>query len=366
MIRETGTKATAGSRSLRILALSATWQGGNDYAFVRAFQDLGHSVRVVNERTFVPQWRSRPLKALRRLMQARMAREYNDAILAEAQEFRPDLLFAFKAPWLFADTLSRLRQSGILCIQFYPDVSLSNHGPYLTKSIRHYDWVFTTKSFGLRDMADQFGIRAASFLPHGFDPHTHVPVDPAPSDVARYSCDASFIGNYSPGKHRLLAEVLRRAPGIDVKVWGAPRWSVLGQAYQGCAVYGREYAKAIALSKVNLALLIERQAAASSGDLITARTFEIPGVGGFMLHQRTDEVTQFFEPGRECDVFSDPGEAAEKLRYYLDHPDERNAIAAAGRQRSLADGYSTTDRAKVVLDKYHALRAAAGATEPAT
>ena len=59
---------------------------------------------------------------------------------------------------------------------------------------------------------------------------------------------------------------------------------------------------------------------ASSGDLITARTFHIPACGGFMLHERTAEVREFFDEGRECAMFEGAAEMVAKVGYYLDHP----------------------------------------------
>ena len=77
-------------------------------------------------------------------------------------------------------------------------------------------------------------------------------------------------------------------------------------------VLGAEYAKAIRLSKVNLGILSEVRKGASSGDLITARTFHIPACGGFMLHERTAEVAQFFTEGAECGMFAGAEEMIDK------------------------------------------------------
>ncbi len=74
---------------------------------------------------------------------------------------------------------------------------------------------------------------------------------------------------------------------------------------------------------------------ASSGDLITARTFHIPACGGFMLHERTAEVRAFFKEGTDCGMFEGAEEMVEKVGYYLDHPGEREAIAEAGHLRCL-------------------------------
>lgn len=348
---------TEHQETLRILAISSLWQGANDYAFVRAFRRMGHSVRAVSEKEFLSGWQSSAMRLARRLLQSRMIDEFNEAVLREASAFRPDMLFAFKGPFLKAQTLRQLKSMGVITIQFYPDVSFRTHGPFLAEALTEYDWVFTTKNFGLMDMAEQLGITQSSFLPHAFDPETHCPIPLSKRDRAQYGCDASFIGNWSPKKEKVLRQVIALQPDIDLRVWGARRWAALGEAYQGHPVYGQEYAKAIRASSANIALLSEQREGASSGDQITARTFEIPGAGGFMLHERTEEAEQYFQDGKNCVFFDDAQDLADKISHYLAHDADRARIAAAGRARSLDSGYSTDDRAHVVIDKYYALRA---------
>jgi spore maturation protein CgeB len=68
-----------------------------------------------------------------------------------------------------------------------------------------------------------------------------------------------------------------------------------------------------------------------------------------MLAERTDDHRRLFEEGREAEFFDSFDELLEKCRYYLAHPEERRAIAAAGRQRCLDDDYSYGARLRQVL-----------------
>lgn len=347
---------TADHEPLRILAVSNLWQGANDYAFVRAFRRAGHSVRVVNEKETAPVWKNRALRLARKVFTPQLAKEFNNTLLREAEWLQPDLLFVFKGPLVQADTLRHLRRQGVICIQYYPDVSFRTHGPYLPDALREYDWNFSTKSFGLKDMAEQLGITNSSFLPHAFDPETHFPTEYSAKDETQYGCDISFIGNHSAKKQRIIEDLLEAAPELSMKIWGTHHWSAVPEKYQGHPVLGLEYSKAIRLSKINLALLSEQRAGASSGDLITARTFEIPGAGGFMMHERTTEAEEHFTDGEDCAFFENTEELVSKIRHYLAHADKRQSIAAAGRQRSLDAGYSTDDRAQTVIAKFHELK----------
>ncbi|RBI68999.1 hypothetical protein DQW77_16110 [Roseovarius sp. TE539] len=346
--------------SLRILAISALWQGANDYAFVRAFRRMGHSVRAVSEQEFLPSWRSWPLRLVRRVLRERIVEDYNQALLREARMLRPDLLFVFKGALVKAETLRAVRDMGTICIQFYPDTGFRAQSPQLWDAIPEYDWFFSTKLDHVEGLRASHGYHRVSFLPHGFDPETHRPIEASARDIADYGCDVSFIGSISKKKRAAMEELLQRAGELDIAIWGPPTWREQGgavaQAYRGSPVLGLEYAKAISLSKINLGLMFEGSSDGARPDVLTARTFEIPGAGGFMLHERTDEAAEHFEDCTECVLFSDHDEMIDKIHYYLAHDDERRAIAAAGRQRCLDSGYSTDDRARVIIAKFHELR----------
>lgn len=344
-------------KQIRILALSAVWQGANDYAFVRAFRRTGHSVRVVSESESFPGWRGTGLRVVQKLLHRQIASDYNRRIVQEAINHRAELIFVFKGPLVTAGTLRTLRSMGCIAIQFYPDVSFRSHGPQLAKALKEYDWVFTTKSFGLGDMQEQLNVTNASFVPHAYDPETHKPVETTQEEANYYGSEVSFIGNSSRKKRALLEYVQKELPNVTISIWGPGVWAnEMPTAYRDQPVLGLEYAKAIACSKINMAPLHERVQGASSGDRMTARTFEIPAAGGFMLHERTDEAMRYFEDGRECAFYADSTDLVAKIRYFLDHPEERRKIAKAGRERCLNSGYSVDDRVNTVLEKYYELR----------
>ena len=68
---------------------------------------------------------------------------------------------------------------------------------------------------------------------------------------------------------------------------------------------------------------------------IKGRNFEVPGCGGFLLTNQVDGLAQYYEIGREIVCFSDTADLLEKIHYFLQHEEERLAIAQAGYTRTL-------------------------------
>ena len=354
-----------GEASLRVLFAGERWPGSDAYAYERAFRRAGHAVTAIESANYLPTgWRSPWLKAVRRALTPLLIAEYEKALIDMARSLRPQLFVGFKAPFVTARAMREIKDGGAICINIYPDVSVMAHGPRLPQALPMYDWVFTTKSFGLGDMERQLGITDASFVPPAYDPEHHHPLELTEADVAQFGNDVSFIGTWSPKKERLLAALARALPDARIRIWGG-NWQnaaapELSDAIAHRTVIGPEYTKAVCASRINLAILSEQVAGASSGDLITHRTFAIPACGGFMLHERTSEVGDFFEEDGECALFGSENELIEKVRHYLSNEAERARIAAAGRERAVAAGYSVDARVRDVTDKFGELSGASG------
>ena len=112
---------------------------------------------------------------------------------------------------------------------------------------------------------------------------------------------------------------------------------------------GDLYAIAIQSSKINLGILSEVVVGSSSGDLITSRTFHIPGSNGFLLHERNEESVLYFEEDKEAGFFDGPDELISKIKFFLNNEGIRNKIKEAGYQRSLRD-HSLDVRARKVMN----------------
>ena len=166
-------------------------------------------------------------------------------------------------------------------INFYPDVSFRTHGSLLANTLPMYHHIFTSKTFGIKDMKEQLGISSSTFIPHGFDPDIHKSLDISNfGNTSYFACDISFIGGWSEKKERLITAIKAKMPSVNIKIWGG-RWEncktdILKPCIQYKSILGDLYTIGILSSKINLGLLHEQVTGASSGDLITSRTFHIP------------------------------------------------------------------------------------------
>jgi glycosyltransferase involved in cell wall biosynthesis len=344
--------------SLRVIVIRQNWTGCTGLSAANALARLGVGVHSVVEGEFLPlAWQSIPMRIVGKLIRKPAVWEFNAALIRLAASFRPHLVLVVKGQWIYAESIRKLKGLGALCICYYPDVSMFAHGPYIPKAIPEYDWIFTTKSFGPRDLADIFSVKNCSYLPHGYDPDIHKPRSPdSAEEESQYACDLSFIGGWSADKEAVLTAIATALPDLSIKIWGS-RWqnvtrdSILAPFIQHRDIYGPAYALGVGGSKINLALVHERVAGASSGDLITSRTFHIPACGGFMLHRRTPDLKELFEEDVDCAAFDDASEAVEQIKRYLGEERARSAIAENGRRR-VESAHSWDHRVKTVLDRY--------------
>lgn len=93
------------------------------------------------------------------------------------------------------------------------------------------------------------------------------------------------------------------------------------------------------------------------------RLFEATAIGSFVLTEYKDNITKYFEPGVEVETFRDNDELVSKIRYYLAHPEKRDAIALRGQRRCLEENSmdKRTHELDAVIKKHLAIKAAKNA-----
>ncbi len=82
---------------------------------------------------------------------------------------------------------------------------------------------------------------------------------------------------------------------------------------------------------------------------MNARTFEIPGSGGFQLGQFALEIEDYLIPGKEIVLFSNIDELKRQIIYYLNNDSERKLICENGYKKVRSCTYE--NRFREILEK---------------
>lgn len=81
---------------------------------------------------------------------------------------------------------------------------------------------------------------------------------------------------------------------------------------------------------------------------IPLRVFDILGCGGFCMTNYQEELSDFFEIGRDLEAYGSMEELMDKCAYYLEHEEERAQIARNG-YRKVKEGHGYQERVREML-----------------
>ena len=82
---------------------------------------------------------------------------------------------------------------------------------------------------------------------------------------------------------------------------------------------------------------------------IPQRALDIMSSGGFLLSGYTEELSYYFENGRELVLYDSIEDAAAKAEFYLKHDDLRDKIRTAGTEKVRKD-FTYTDRIQKIIN----------------
>ncbi len=280
----------------------------------------------------------------------------NAETLAAVGDFKPDVVWIEKGNMMRPATLASIHElhpGTIICSYTDDDMfNRLNHTWFYRWGLKHYDIVYSTKSFNANpDELPALGARRVILVDKAYDAEQHFPVDITDEERRAYGADAGFIGTFEAERAQTMAHLARA--GVNVRIWGNG-WDGFDPGIETLTVEraplmntpdDARYTKGIRATTINLGFLRKE-----NRDLQTDRSVEIPACGAFMLAEYSDEHARLFTPGEEAAYFTSLDDLVAKARYYLDHPDECARIAAAGRSRAIDSGYSLDGRMKVMIE----------------
>jgi len=320
----------------------------------RAFTRLGCDVRFVDHTERQTEYFGVD-RAIKDAVNARTVKnsylEYlGQRLAATVLDYAPDLIVALAQAPIPETALRQLRQYGApLLFWFVENHRTIGYWPQLAPL---YDYFFCLQKGELLDRLADAGAPYAGWLPQAADDEVCVPQTLSDADRRTYGAPVSFFGAGYPNRRRFFAEMLD-LPGLALfgSEWDLS--SPLGQLVKNGnrRMAPEEYVKIFAASAINLNLHSSLTATGIDpmADFVNPRTFEIPAAGGFELVDMRDDLGAMFDIGRELAVFTDIDDLREKIAHYLAHPEQRAAIAAAGRERVVFEHTVVHRAAKMLL-----------------
>ncbi|MGD0217885.1 MAG: glycosyltransferase [Desulfobaccales bacterium] len=332
---------------LRILFLGAA--GGNAIKRAHALRRLGHEVMVVDPYSLFPfkQFVGRLIYyGGASLIESYLKKKITPII----SKLNFDVTYVDNGELIGRKILSVVKKGSALVINY------NNDDPFGTRdkkkwrlyleAVPHYDLLAVVRHVNVAE-AYALGAKKVIQVFMAVD-ELDGPREITPQDRQRWSHEVLFMGTWMPERGSFLQKL--EGAGMPLTIYGndwqkSPEWPTLQSVWQGPAIYGDDYIKALQTAKVSLGLLSK-----GNRDLHTSRTFEIPYCGGLLCAERTSEHLQLYREGVEAVYWSDASECIEKCRELLKNDRMREEIAKRGRLRCLNNGIFNENMLKKILE----------------
>ena len=258
-------------------------------------------------------------------------RDVNRRLLERCRAFGPALLLVFCGENIGAQTLETVRADGITTANWFHDSLIYASRRELVRNVLPvYDLLFLVDDLEVLKEAG-VSLPQARTLPLACSADVHRPLDLSADERERWGADVAFVGTLTPGRIKVLKGLTEFRLGI----WGSwqERDPGLAPYYRERNVSGEDAAKIYNAAKVNLDIHVlfgQEQAIYN----VTPRVFEVPGCGGFLVTGSTPQLERLYAAGGEVAVYRNTDEMRERIRYYLDHEEERRAVARRGHERA--------------------------------
>lgn len=325
--------------SFKVLIVQPMYGGSStigNYIY-RAFLNCGYTVKIIDFSRFYDGYRyigeftqnEDHVNSLRQLQVNLMS----EALLSSVMNDTPDMvLFMAQAP-ASERVILKLKSMGIKTAYWF--VEDFRTMTYWGAIARNVDYFFTIQKDAFFKELKDIGINNFHYLPMACLPDFHnIITEKNEQDEKKYACDASFAGAGYFNRKNVFSQLL----DFNFKIWGND-WEAEMPLKLFIQDGGRRFSEEEAVKiynysriNINLHSSMWHWEINPNGDFLNPRVYEILGCGGFQLIDRRSYLEGVFEDGKDLVVFDSVSDLRKKIKYYLDHEDERKAIAAHGRE----------------------------------
>lgn len=160
-------------------------------------------------------------------------------------------------------------------------------------------------------------------------PDMHQPLCEGDKAAQRYLIAHSFIGSELAQTERIrLLNALAENHKVDLYTFSETEELSKVNVHKGVKTL-TEMPILFHESRINMNITMRPIATG-----LSLRVFDICGCGGFLMTNWQEELPELYEPGVEAEYFTSIEELLDKADYYLEHDDERCAIAERGYERT--------------------------------
>lgn len=247
-----------------------------------------------------------------------------EVAIAQIQSLKPDVLYCQDMSFFPGEVLKELKSQvrlivGQIACPMPPDSFLKGYDLVLT-SFPHF--VPRLQAMGI----------ASEYFRIAFDTRVLDLLGTVKKDIG-----ASFVGGISRHHGKAVPMLEHQATHTPIEFFGygantLPRSSPIRRRHHG-EVWGLDMYRTLARSRVTL----NRHINVAENNANNMRLYEATGVGSLLITDHKDNLGEIFEVGKEVVAYSSQEEAAELIRYYLEHPEAASKIALAGQARTLRE-----------------------------
>jgi hypothetical protein len=282
-------------------------------------------------------------------------RKANREMVVSARQYAPRMVVLVGNCPVRAGALAQVKASlGVTLVHIWPDTLVNMDAP-LIECLPMYDLECVYSRSAVEPMK-RLGASRIVWTPLAGDPSLHGPLQCTESEAVEYGAEATFIGGWRPEREALLSTLTQ----FNLKIWG-PDWGrrcrnnpVIMKAWQGRALRGSEFARAVASSKINLNIIDQTNYPAAN-----MRFFEIPCAGGLQVCSPCPEMESEFKHGETTFYYRSERELSDLIRYLLDNNELREKVKRAAYMRVM-EKHTYLHRATQILGLTVERRSAAG------
>ncbi|MFN0293149.1 glycosyltransferase family protein [Pedobacter helvus] len=267
--------------------------------------------------------------------------DVNNKLIRFCEKKKNNVILIFKGMEIFPETLKALKTNKNLICNYNPDhpfdfYSRGAGNQNVKNGIPHYD-IYGSYSKSIADkLSLQYGVDTF-VLPFGYD-----------DNICPNSSSATNLFNFIGAYDRQRLNYLNQLHDMPLQVSGSSLWGKKIKLSKEDIIkvnsnplYNQDYANLCKHSLGVINFLRPQNIVEQSHNM---RTFEVPGYGGLLISERTEEQLSFFEEGKEAIYFSSIEELRDKMSYYKERLSEIENYKKNGAERSQKSGYSYTHR----------------------